>query len=55
MEKYITFFLPIKKRNDGKTITKKLFDTLLILSDLCQLHYQTLLTTCLKLLSAKYN
>ena len=24
MEKYITFFLPIKKRNDGKTITKKL-------------------------------
>ena len=24
MEKYITFFLPIKKRNDSKTITKKL-------------------------------
>ena len=51
MEKYITFSVPIKKdviNNDGnkKLITCKL--RLLIVIDLCQLHYQNLLITCLE-------
>ena len=49
MEKYITFSVPIKKKcDDGKTISYKLrfIDSL----DLCQLHYQNLVITCLEIL-----
>ena len=45
MEKYITFFVPIKKQcDDGK----KLYTNwgLLIVLDLCRLHYHSLLITC---------
>ena len=49
MEKYITFSVPIKKECDNnKTITYKL--KLLIVLDLCQLHYQNLLVTHLEFL-----
>ena len=45
MEKYITFSVPIKNECDnGKTIAYK---GLLIVLDLCRLHYQILLT-CLE-------
>ena len=57
MEKYITFSVPIKKEvnncdgNDSKK-RKKLHTNLnlLLVLDLCQLHYQNLLTTHLKFL-----
>ena len=46
MEKYITFSVLTKKECDGgKNIVYK---GLLIVLDLCQLHYQNLLITCLE-------
>ena len=53
MEKYITFSVTIKKEvinnnGDKKIITYKL--TFMIVLDLCQLHYQKLLITCLEFL-----
>ena len=56
MEKYVTFSVPIKKEvnddgNDGKK-RKQLHTNLnlLIVLDLCQLHYQNLLITHLEFL-----
>ena len=46
MEKYITFSVPIKK---NVTTVKQLHTSLSIVLDLCQLHYQILLITYLKL------
>ena len=49
MEKYITFSLQIKKECDnGKKMHINL--GLLILLDLCQVHYQNLLIVCLEFL-----
>ena len=49
MEKYITFSVPIKKEcHDGKTITRR--QRFIVVLDICRLHYQTLLITCLKCL-----
>ena len=54
MEKYITFYVPIKKEvnnNDGKKREKLCTNlNLLIVLDLCRLHYQNLLITCLEFL-----
>ena len=53
MEKYITFSIPIKKKVIKKIviIVKQLRtnQSLLIILDLCQLHYQIMLITYLKL------
>ena len=49
MEKYITFSVPLKKEcNNGKKMHINL--GLLIVLDLCQLHYQNLLIICLEFL-----
>ena len=48
MEKCITFSVPIKECNNKKTMNTNL--NLLIVLDLCQLHYQNLLITHLEFL-----
>ena len=49
MVKYITFSVPIKKEcNDGKKLHINL--GLVMVLDLCQLHYQNLLIICLEIL-----
>ena len=49
MVKYITFSVQIKKEcNDGKKLHINL--GLLMVLDLCQLHYQNLLIICLEIL-----
>ena len=48
MEKYITFSIPIKKKCDVKQFHINL--GLLIVLDLCQLHYKNLVITCLETL-----
>ena len=50
-EKHISFSVPIKKEYDNdndKTITCKL--KFIVLEDFCEVKYQTLLITCLKLI-----
>ena len=52
MEKYITFLYQLKNVMMVKQLQKD--QGLLIVLDLCQLHYQILLITCLEFLSEKY-
>ena len=56
MEKYITFSVPIKKKLLIIMVMKKQLHTnlnLLIVLDLCQIHYQNLLITHRKFLIVK--
>ena len=56
MEKYITFLYQLKKKSLIIMVIKKKLHTnlnLLIVLDLCQIHYQSLLITCLEFLNIK--
>ena len=56
MEKYITFLYQLKKKSLIIMAIKKQLHTnlnLLIVLDLCQIHYQSLLIRCLEFLNIK--